>query len=117
MRIPDQVLIGISLSISLLGLIGLFIIQATTTLPETMITNAKMLEDGTTVTIKGTIKEIRQGTTTTHLTIAQECVLKATIFELVNVTPGTYITATGEMDTYQGERSLLISTIKTASKE
>ncbi|MBN1275463.1 hypothetical protein JXA12_04195 [Candidatus Woesearchaeota archaeon] len=112
MRIPDRALLAISLGVSALGIGGLAVLFACAEVPEASILEANGLEDGAGVTITGEIVSVRQGAATTHFTIAQTCTIDAVAFENVSLAPGMTVTVTGEMDTYKGERELVVSGIR-----
>lgn len=111
MRLTDRFLLTLSLATSGIGIILLAVIMTTSTLPSSSITEAKTLADKEPVQLNGTIIALRHAGNTTFLTIEQSCSLQAVSFSTLHLQTGQTIIASGTMDTYNGERELLLETV------
>lgn len=112
MRITDKQLTKISLLTSTLGLliiIGIYI-QAE---PQSItIDEAQRLEEHEEARITGTITQAQERGSITLLEIESTCALQAVSYEPITLKEGEQLTISGTMDTYKGQKQLVIKEIR-----
>ena len=112
----DSLLLKISLSCSLAGLVLLFIFSLTMAVPEKKISEISESDAGSVVIIKGTLASISHDEKRTLLSISQEIIINAILFddpsEAFDGCKGDQIEVKGEIASYKGSQSLIVESIK-----
>lgn len=107
----DSSLLKIALACSLIGIVALFFILQVTELDEFSISELYLLEDGSEVRIVGVVDRVVNKNNVTILSISQKEIISGVIFEHVEVNVGEKIELIGTLETYKGEREVLVEKI------
>lgn len=107
----DSVLLKIALITSILGLGFLAIILATTGLQEIDISEAKELEEDTSIRITGTVQRVTNKDDFAIVSIKKEEEITVVLFENINLTKGQRIEVIGKTQDYNGEKEVVADKI------
>ena len=111
----ERVLITAGLSISIIGIVLLFLILKTAELPLEELTAVSEENQDEMVRVEGVVENIRhlKNNTITILTLSEKIERKAIIFDYVNVSEGMMVDVEGNVELYQGEPELVIERLVT----
>jgi len=106
-------LIKVALTTSLIGIIGLFILLQTTTIPIHDISHIKMMDEGSVVRTEGVVKQIRNSTNVTFINIETIETMDIIIFDSLSLRlrPGDTVIVEGKSEEYQGETEIIADSI------
>ena len=105
----DSFLLRISIIISILGLVALFVIAKNIEINDTTIEKINHEQIQGQVKVSGIIKQIDTSEKYTSLIISQDSELKAVAFSKLDLSVGDYVEIIGTLD----ENTLIIEEIKT----
>jgi DNA/RNA endonuclease YhcR with UshA esterase domain len=108
--LSDKALIILSLSLTLLGTLALYLILLTSELPVSDLTVVDKAHEAETVRVTGTVEAVRHGknSTVTILTLSEQVQRTAVAFDTLNFTPGQKVEIEGQVQMYEGEPELLV---------
>ncbi|MFH1590265.1 MAG: hypothetical protein ABIB43_06885 [archaeon] len=111
----DSTLLKSALICSIIGISFLFLILQTTELDETRIDSLETMNEGDSVKVIGVVDEVTRRNNITFLTISQKVIITGIIFDDVELKKGANIVIYGELETYNGEKEILIEKINGVS--
>ncbi len=113
--LSERVVIIGGLSISLLGILGLYCVLSLSQLPVAELTVVDKGHEGDAVRVVGEIEGVRhvKNDTITLLTISQQVSRKAVVFDFVNLSQGMRLELEGEVAMYEGEPELIVENLVT----
>ncbi|KYK26756.1 hypothetical protein AYK26_04755 [Euryarchaeota archaeon SM23-78] len=107
----DSLLLRIALITSIIGLGALALILSTTGLQEIDISEAKELEEDTTIKITGTIERVTNKEDFAIINIRKEEEITVIIFDNVDISKGQRVEITGKTQEYKGEKEIIADKI------
>ncbi|MFH1769990.1 MAG: hypothetical protein ABH828_00355 [archaeon] len=107
----DSFLLKIALGCSLVGIVALFFIMRFTELDEFSISELYLLEDGSEVKIVGVVEKVVNSNNVTIISVSQKEIISGVIFEKLEVSEGERVEITGALETYEGEKEVLVEKI------
>lgn len=108
----EKNLLKFALATAVMGLIALFTILQTSELEETKISDLSQKTEEDTVKIIGYLEKVISKENITIIELSQKQILKAVLFEQVNLTTGSKVSITGKISNYQGEKELIIEKLE-----
>lgn len=100
-----------SLLIALIGLACLIAILKFGGIGESTVSQAKALEEGSSVRISGFVNKALTKEGLTRITLTREESIEVVLFESINLTPGAKIEVQGKVQEYNGKNEVLADRI------
>ncbi len=107
----DSLLLRIALITSIIGLAILVIILKTTGLQEIDISEAKELEEDTTVRITGIVERVTNKDNFAIINIKKQETITVIIFDNINLSKGQKVEVIGKTKEYKGEKEVIADKI------
>ena len=106
----DATLLRIATTAGLLGILALFILSETLDLAPITYDEAREESDGSTIALEGTVQQTLQRGNATFIILNSSCTMKGVLFDKkdVIIPPGTHVIMRGTLQTYEGEREILV---------
>ncbi|MBN2458745.1 hypothetical protein JXB28_00525 [Candidatus Woesearchaeota archaeon] len=109
----DSTLLKIALGTSIIGLAALAIILSTMEFEEVSISEAKMLDEETTIRISGIVDRVTSKEDFSIINIKKEETVTVVVFDSINLSKGQKVEIIGEIKDYNGEKELVAESIIT----
>ena len=106
----DALLLKIALIVGVIGVIGLFLLNASIDLKETRFEDVDSVDSGY-VKISGVVERVYSKENLTIIDVSQKCNIKVVVFDEVELSEGQYIEAEGTVEDYEGKNELLAERI------
>ncbi|MFC2134406.1 hypothetical protein ACFLTH_07290 [Bacteroidota bacterium] len=104
-------LLKAALITAVIGVIGLFFVMQYTELEETNISDLDSMNEDEEVRIIGTVEDVRKLNNITIISVSQKVIVKAVVFEEVDISTGEKIEVTGELKDYNGEKEITVENL------
>jgi aspartyl/asparaginyl-tRNA synthetase len=109
----ENILLKVALSVSVIGIIVLFLISTQIELSDTTIEKITSGSAEDKVSVTGTIKSIRQTGSATFILLTQASDLDVVVFsENLSMDVGETIKVTGKVQDYKGKKEIMADSIK-----
>ena len=109
----DATLLKIAITTSLLGIVVLFFLSKTMTVMPSTMDEANQGREGTYLALQGTVDRILVRQNATFVVINASCTMTGVVFGQQNISlpAGTQVVLRGKLQTYKGEKEIIIDEI------